>query len=251
MKQFLANYKNELAKLLSRKKYFVFMAIAAAICFMGILVSKMISMITRGTLTIALNGVSMDMLRFFSEIFVPLMIMMAICDIMATEIHDLTIKAVLMRPITRAKILLSKACAAFSVGMAFFVVVFVVSTLVELLFGSASTVGANFGASVASYLLNLVPLFILALFAMFINILCSGPTLSMLLCIGVYAILKFCSFYVPVIGNIVFTSFMNWQQLWVGHTIPFHAMISKIGLLTGWGIILFAGGYLLFDKKEF
>lgn len=251
MKQFLANYKNELIKLLSKKKYFVFMAIAAAICFMGVLVSKIISMITKGTLMIAPSAVSINMLRFFSEIFVPLMIMMAVCDMMATEIHDLTIKAVLMRPISRAKILLSKSCAAFSVGVAFLAVVFIVSTLVELLFGSAATVGSNFGASAASYLLNMVPMFILTLLAVLINLLCSGPTLSMLLCIGIYAILKFCSFYVPTIGNIVFTSFMNWQQLWVGHTIPFHAMISKIGLLAGWGVVLFSGSYLLFDKKEF
>ncbi len=146
---------------------------------------------------------------------------------------------------------LSKAFAAFTVGAVFYATVFIVCTFMELIFGSPSAVISNLGATFLSYLLNLVPLFVLTLLAVFINILCSGPTLTMLLCIAVYVILKFCGLYVPTIGNVVFTSFMNWQQLYVGHIIPFHAIISKVGILVGWGVVMFSGSYLLFDKKEF
>jgi ABC-2 type transport system permease protein len=251
MRRFLANYKNELMKLMTKKKYIVFLIIAAAICSLNILITKIVSMVSKGMITMVPSAVSMNMLRFFSEIFVPLMVMMAVCDVVATEMHDITIRAVLMRPISRAKVILSKAFAAFTVGAVFYATVFIVCTFMELIFGSPSAVISNLGATFLSYLLNLVPLFVLTLLAVFINILCSGPTLTMLLCIAVYVILKFCGLYVPTIGNVVFTSFMNWQQLYVGHIIPFHAIISKVGILVGWGVVMFSGSYLLFDKKEF
>ena len=39
-------------------------------------------------------------------------------------------------------------------------------------------------------------------------------------------------------------------NLWIGTTLPFLPMLSRIGLLAGYGLVFACGGYLLFERKE-
>lgn len=251
MRVLLANYKNELCKLFAKKKYIVLLIIAAVICSFNVIISRLIELISKGIVPSIPSDIAMGMIGFFAEIFIPLVVFMAVTDLFSTEMHMLTIKAVLMRPISRMKIIISKALAAFTMGVAYFGAVLIMSSILEIIFGSASTMFSHFGATLLSYLVDLVPLLVLTLLGVLINMLCKGSTLSMLLCIALYAAMKYCYYFIPSIGNALFTAYMQWHKLWVGSTLPFGAMASKIGLLVGSGIILFTGSCVLFDKKEF
>lgn len=251
MRVLIANFKNECCKLFAKKKYIVFLIIAVAICSFNVISGKIISLISRGMIDFAPANIAMSMLSFFAEIFVPFILFMAITDLFSSEMHDLTIKASLMRPISRFKIMISKTAAAVALSCIYFLAVLLTSSLLEGIFGSWSNMFANFGVTLASYAIDVIPLIVLALAAVLINMFCKSSTLSILLCIALYAGMKYCYYFVPSIGNIFFTAYMQWHRLWIGAMIPFGAMMSKIGVILGSGILLATASSWLFDKKEF
>lgn len=73
----------------------------------------------------------MTVLGFFIQVYIPLIIFMASCDVFAGEVHDGTIRASYMRPISRAKQYFSKLAAVTAVAIIYLVVLFVMTTVVQ------------------------------------------------------------------------------------------------------------------------
>ena len=40
------------------------------------------------------------------------------------------------------------------------------------------------------------------------------------------------------------------SNLWIGTLLPFTAMLSRIGILLGYGLVFACCGFFLFDRKE-
>lgn len=251
MSLLLSNYKNELYKLLVKKKYFIFLAIGMLICSGKVFVNWLISLVSKGEVVLNVSNLAMSNFGFICEVLVPLVVFMAVTDLFSTEMHDLTIKAILMRPISRTKIMISKALAVFTLVIIYFATTFVVSMILELIFGNPARMSTYIGQSALAYIIDLIPMAVLILMAILINMINQSTTLSMFLCVIVYACMKYFNYFVTSIGNMLFTSYMQWHKIWIGYTLPFGALMSKIGLIVGTGIIFFTVSYLLFDKKEF
>ncbi len=252
MKRFFAAFVNEFEKLLSRKKYIVLLVISALFCIGRVGINLLVDRLSHGYLTIQLSSLAVEMLSFYAEILVPLVVFMAATDLLASEFQDLTIKASLMRPISRQKVLLSKISASFFMGVIYYIAIFVICIVLELIFGSSARVGINFLGMLGAYLVDLVPLFVLTLMAALINMFAKGGASSMFLCIIVYALMKYCNYFLSgSVGSVLFTSYMQWHNIWIGRTLPFGAMISKIGIVLGTGLIFYSAALILFDKKEF
>lgn len=245
----LLNLKNELYKLSVKKKYLVFLIIGMMICSVNIIATWAIQMLSRGAVTVAPSGISMNIFPFFAELFVPLIVLMATCDLFSTEFNDLTIKAILMRPISRFKILTSKVLAILALAGIYYITIYLNCTILEIIFGNRSNI--DIVKPFIAYIINIIPMINVILFSVFINMIFKSTTLTMFICIVIYAFMKYCSYFVPGIGSVLFTSYMQWHRLWVGNTLPFGALISKVGIVVGTGAILFTGSYSLFDKKEF
>ena len=83
MQQFLANLKNECFKLSKRKKYLVLLIIGSAICVASALRIVIANYITGGGVSrqAVLGGLTSSNLLFFLMIFLPLMAIMASCEI--------------------------------------------------------------------------------------------------------------------------------------------------------------------------
>lgn len=239
--------KNEFTKLILKKKYLVLLIIMAVLCIGRVGISFILSKVMNGN--VVSRTIITDMLPLFAEIFVPLIIFMASTDLLATEMHDLSIKATLMRPATRFKILLSKLLAVFTLGGLFYLCSFVITALLQLIFGKITFEYA--GLSFIAYIIDMITMFILVLFAGAINMISKTPTLSMFLAIILYALMKYLNYFSPAINSMLFTSLLEWHKLWIGDTIPFIPMLTKIGILFGSGTLLFTLSYLLFDKKEY
>jgi ABC-2 type transport system permease protein len=139
------------------------------------------------------------MLTFFIQVYIPLIIFMASCDTFSTELQDGTIKAVLMRPISRLKIFLSKITAVMMLAVAYLASLFIVTVLLEAIFsGGIKSFWVSFGA----YLLDIVPLFILLLMAVLVNQLTKSSTLAMFVLILVYVLLSVIGIFIPQMSGL-------------------------------------------------
>ena len=188
------------------------------------------------------------MLPFATDILVPLIVFMAVTDLFACEIQDDTIKASLMLPLTRFKVMLSKTLAAFFTGCIVMLVMMIVCFIIQLIGGMGMQ---RMPAQVMAYVLDMLPIIGIAALAVLINLIAKGPTLSMLLCIAVYVFFKYLNLYVSPVGQMVFTAYSQWHRLWIGSLLPMSAMLPKLGIILGSVLILFTLSYIIMDKKDF
>ena len=236
MTGFKACFLGEFKKLAVRKKYIVLSVIAAVIC-----VATMLA------LGLANRLVGTSDISMFVSVFVPLVAMMAVCDLFSTEYHSLSIKAQLMRPVTRFAVYIAKILAPLVLSAIVLAAMFIVAAICSAFGGGADGLLYVFGA----YMIDLIPIFILILMAAFINQLTKSPTSAMFLCIVIYVAAKASGFFSAAGSNLLFTSYTEWHRLWLGATLPLGALVAKSALMLGYGITFFSGGYLLFLKKEF
>ena len=249
MQPFVANLKNELFKLSRRKKYIVFLILGALVCVGSALRVLAADLILDEALPreLLVGGLTGENLLFLLLLFLPLIALMGCCDLFAGEQADHTLRFSLMRPVGKGKLFFSKAAAVFLLCLFDLVVLLAVSAAAQLIMGGGSKGVAR---SVASGLLDLVPLAVLILFFCLINQLVKGSGLAVLVCLAVYVALVVVGTYVPAAGGLLFTGYLRWHNLWVGVTLPFKAMLTRIGILAGYGLVFGSCGYLLFDRKE-
>ena len=69
----------------------------------------------------------MEMVGFVFDILVPLIIFMAVTDLFASEVQEDSMKASLLRPMTRFKVMTSKSLAVFVLGCMVTLAMFVIS----------------------------------------------------------------------------------------------------------------------------
>ncbi len=249
MERFFANLSNELFKLRKRKKYLVFLILGSAICVASALRVLIVNYITDGGVSrqAILGGLMSSNLTFLLLLFLPLMAIMATCDLFVGEQVDHTIRFSLMRPVGKGKIFFSKAAAAFLLCAFDLAVMYVVTTLTQVCLGGGTEgILTSLGAS----LLDLIPLAVLVLFFSLINQLVKGSSLTVLLCVVCYIGLLILGTYTPAVGGLVFTGYLRWHNLWIGITLPLLSLLPRIGLLAGYGLVFGCCGYLLFDRRE-
>lgn len=249
MAQFMASLRNEGFKLRKRKKYIVFLIIGALFCAGSGLRVLITDRLTQGAVSHAavLGNFTGSNLPFLLMIFLPLMAIMATCDLYVGEQADHTIRFSLMRPVSKGKLYFSKAGAALLLCAVDMAVLFAVTAVTQLALQGGTR---GIAASLASCLLDLIPLAVLILFFSLINQLTRGSGLAVLLCIVLYVGLLAVGTYVPSIGGLLFTGYLRWHNLWVGTTLPFLSLLPRIGLLAGFGLVFGSLGFWLFDRKE-
>ena len=234
MSGLLANYRNECAKLMSSKKYIVFIIIEILICAVAVFSKLIVTSISKGTWT--MNNISspISLMTLFVQAIVPFIIMLASCDLFAGEFQDKTIRAVFMRPTARYKVFVGKVLAVITIAAVNMAVVLISSSIFDIIV-SGSVV--NLGYAVWAYILDMVPLAVLALMTIMIN---------QLVKIG----LNVLGIYFSNLSGLVFTGYMQWHKLWLGAGLPISALFSKILLMLGYGLTFTAVGYYLFRFKE-
>ena len=242
MKALILNTGSELKKLLMKKKYLVLTVLGAIICILRIGGNVLVSKITGGEVVIKSNLI-MEMVGFVFDI-----IFMAVTDLFASEVQEDSMKASLLRPLTRFKVMTSKSLAVFVLGCMVTLAMLVISLIVQIVSGnSLRSVPITF----AAYLINMIPLIAIVSMALLINMISKSPTLAMLLCIVVYVFFKYLNYYITPVGQMVFTAYSQWHKIWIGNVLPFTALISKIGILFGSILILYTLSYIIFDSKDY
>ena len=249
MQPFIASVKNELFKLGRRKKYLVFLILGALICVASALRVLAADLILGQEVPrdVLLGGLTGENLLFLLLVFLPLIALMACCDLFAGERADHTVRFSLMRPVGKGKLFFSKAAAAFLLCALELAVLTGISALAQLILGGG---GAGIPQALLSAVLDLIPVAVLVLFFSLMNQAVKGGGLAVLLCLVSYILLVVAGTYVPVAGGLLFTGYLRWHNLWVGVTLPFWSLLTRIGILAGYGLVFACLGCLLFERKE-
>lgn len=246
MKALILSTKSELQKLLTRKKYLVITILGALICLLRLGGNLLIAKVSGGEVVIKSNLI-MSMLGFVTDIIIPLIVFMAVTDLFASEVQEDTLKASLMRPLTRFKVMTSKSLAVFILSCAVMLVMFIACLVMQIVSGNSLSIVPQ---SLAAYLIDMIPIISLVAMALLINMISKSPTLAMLLCIVVYIFFKYLNLYVSPLGQMVFTAYTQWHKIWIGSLLPIGALMAKAGILFGSVLILYTLSYIMFDSKD-
>lgn len=254
-KMFWVLLANETRKLFTKKKYIVFFIIGVMICIgnfgIKMLINFMASSDMFGSMSsFKLNlSTSLNMLGFLAEIYIPFIVFTATNELFGTEYQNGSIRALLVRPVTRLKIYFSKILAVFVVCAALFLGLFGVSAVLDVISGDMN--GVEFLSVSSVYLIDLFPIFVIILMAALINGVLRNSGLSMLVCIVIYAVLKIGGIFIPTVSGLLFTGYTKWHTLWMGAALPFGVMLNKLMLLLGYTVVLGSSGYYIFLKSDF
>lgn len=247
MKALILSTKSELQKLLTRKKYLVITILGALICLLRLGGNLLIAKVSGGEVVIKSNLI-MSMLGFVTDIIIPLIVFMAVTDLFASEVQEDTLKASLMRPLTRFKVMTSKSLAVFILSCAVMLVMFIACLVMQIVSGNSLSIVPQ---SLAAYLIDMIPIISLVAMALLINMISKSPTLAMLLCIVFYIFFKYLNLYVSPLGQMVFTAYTQWHKIWIGSLLPVGALMAKAGILFGSVLILYTLSYIMFDSKDY
>jgi len=252
MKALGAAYLNELTKLRSRKKYIVFLIIGLAICIIWTLLGNLISRVVQNnmSMSIVLSPTPMGVLPLFLHVLLPFLIFMAVTDLFTVEASDNTMKALLILPVERWKLYLSKLFAVISYVALYLIEIFVVASVCQLLFGKGETVTTILAAA-ASYALILIPLFVLTCFASLISLLGKSGTLTMLLLIVAYLAMCVLPILIPATGPLLFTSYLGFYRLFIGAVPAMGRLINMLLIVLSSGAVFFFASSIIFDKKSY
>ncbi len=235
----------ELRKIFSRKKYIVLLLIQLALCF---LISFSLSFNALSNIGIRLDVPSVPyiMLGGLYTVVLPLLIFMLASDMFAGEIENASIKCVLLRPISRAKIYLSKIIAILAYILINLLATFALLYITRLATGGAS----DFFNMLVAYVMTIVPMIAFAGMASLFALCLNNSSLAMFCSFIVYIIMQAITVIWPSVGAIFFTSHLGWYKMLFGIAINFGNLTNTLLLLLSSSVLFGLGGYTLFEKKQ-
>ncbi|MDD6484153.1 MAG: ABC transporter permease subunit [Clostridiales bacterium] len=239
-------YKNELYKLFSKKKYIVFLIIASLFCLLRYGGSALVARLSEGNVRLEGN-IILEMLPFFCEIMVPVMIFTASVELFTSEYSSDTMKACLLHPASRFKVLTAKFLAVFTLGAVSLIAMYIVCVLVQLISGGSLS---SAPITLAAYVIDIIPLIAVTALGVLINVVLRSPSAAMLLSLAVYAAMKCAGRYVAGSSSVLFTSYSKLHTLFLGSALPLSSIIYKLGILLGSILILYSLSYIIYDSKD-
>jgi len=242
-----ANIINEVQKLFLKRKITALLVITAIICFLS---AFFISSIEEKLVFIAIDSISFPLmtLTIFTNIFLPLFIFMSVAELFSGELGDRSLKLVLIRPISRLKVFISKNIAIAIYIIINLLVLFIVSTLSSLLLDGQSSF--TIPHIMFAYFIDIIPAVVLALFASFVAQFFKSSSGAIITCILCFIGIKVLSLFITGLNNMVFTSYLNWYSIWSIGQFNFLRTINVLFMVLSYGAIFFTAGYYFFDKKE-
>ena len=252
MTALFAAYRNEADKIIRRKKYIVFLIIGIAICVLWAVLGNMLSGFIgqRFSIFVILTPTPMGVLPFFLQIMLPLLIFMGATDLITTEGAEHTMKAMICRPVARWKLYAAKLLAVMSYVVLYLLCVFVISAVLNQMFGRALSL-EGFVTAAASYALTVPTLAVLAAFAALVALFGRSGSLIMFLLVVVYLAMSVLPIFIPILSELLFTSFLGWHRLWIGVQPGASRLVHMLIIVCGYGVVFFMAGSLVFDRKEY
>nr|WP_255570614.1 ABC transporter permease subunit [Cohnella sp. CFH 77786] len=195
------------------------------------------------------SNLPLILLNLYTFAVLPLFMMMTAADSFAGETAARTMKLLLVRPVTRAKVFASKALAVAAFVAALLAALWVVSTLAQGLaagFGGASETLDDLKAYAAAW----VPMMAIGSIAIFMAQWFRQSSGAMALIILLYAAAKLLPLAFPQLSVWSVFSYTDWHLLWIGSGAPAGKLANTFVLLAAYCIMAYTAGWILFERKE-
>jgi ABC-2 type transport system permease protein len=245
MKMIKAGVHNEVAKMLNLKKY---RALLVLICVLSILIS-ILGGAAKGFIGLLSTNLPITVLSILTKFLLPLIIAMIVADLFTAEQENGTIKAVIIRPISRIRIFTSKVLSIVLFVIIALLLSLVTSLISTIFINGISTV--NIIEIFLAYIVSIVPMIPIILFAVTISQLCKSSSSTVMLSVFGYICIIVACTVLPSISPMVFTSYTGWYKLFIGAAMPISNILNILVLLIAYSMILFSVSSWVFEKKEY
>lgn len=250
MVEFKAALINELEKLYKKKKALVGIILALFFIIIG---QIFISLIRNnfGVQGVSSNEFPFLILSIITNTLLPLFVALVTIDSFSGEFSKNTMKIVLTRPVSRLKIFSAKIASIVIFIFSILMLTMIFSIISGLIFNSNSFSFTGFVEVMLSYIVTLFPMAVLCLMIVLFTNIIKSEVGVFFLSILVFISLKAFGIFFSAYSGLIFTSMLNWYNLWIMDTIPVFKILREFFILLSYSIILFTGGYYLFDRKDF
>jgi ABC-2 type transport system permease protein len=250
MDAFKATFINEIEKLYKKKKALVGVIISLLVIILGQLAATGLST-GFGLRATGSMEFPIMVLSVIANSILPLFTALVTIDSFSGEFAQNTMKIALTRPISRLKFFAAKLAAIACFIMANLLFVMIFSIIAGVIFNTNSFTLNSFIRIILAYIVTVFPMIILSLvIIIFTNVIRSGIGVFFLSILA-FIVLKAIGIIFSQYSSILFTSMLSWFNLWLMNELPLLKIFRQFMLMLGYGIILFTGGFCLFDKKEF
>lgn len=243
----LVNARNEWVKIIARAKYWVMLVLVMVACLIGLLVYQLMQ--SKVGVTLDAAQYPMLLLPLLTKFVLPLAILMGVADLLPSELTDTSIRALLVRPISRAEVYMSKVLALFTYACAVLGITLVVTSLLALFLAGGAFL-AQLPGVLVSYIVTLAPMLVLICFAMLLGSLMRSPTLTMLLGILLYIVMLLLPNLVRGSSVVLFTNFLSWYNMWQSDFSNSLQRLTVLGLFLSTALLTLIGGILVFERRD-
>jgi ABC-2 type transport system permease protein len=248
MHSLYANLRNETEKLWTRRitKGFLLLTLLLPVISAILLAALQNNIGVIGGLG---SNLPMLMLSLFTFALLPLFLFVTAADSFTGEVAARTLKLVLLRPITRAKVFASKVLA-IAVYIAVHLGALWIASVLSGSFIPGGDVTGGLLDSIQAYTASFLPMIAIGLITVLIAQCFNNSTGAMALIIFIYAAAKFIPFIVPQVSMWSVFSYTNWYVMWVGNGASISKLLNSFVLLLGYCIMAYTAGLIIFDRKH-
>lgn len=239
-------YKNEMFKLLKKKK----LSVGAALTLAAVLLAALISSLVDNFAGVRIAGsasLPSLVLGVLSYTLMPLFIVLVATDMFGGEMRDNTIKMSFLRPVARWKIFTAKLLAVATFIALFLGLTLILSVLAAALTGAGKMAS---GKILLSYILTFFPLLVFATFAALMSLVIKSSGGAFALSVLLYLVMLALGILVRGAGSLLFTSAFGWHRLFSGVYINVGKILRTLLMLGGWEAILAGLGLHIFEKRD-
>lgn len=240
-----AGSRNEIVKLFKRRKYQVFLLL------MGLLsiATSQLGGVIKDRIGLSVLNTPFLVLSLATGFILPLIIAMAAADLFTAEQENGSIRAAITRPVSRLSTFISKVLAIVLYTLLVLLVCLVTSLVCGLISNGFGVL--NIGEVILAYIVSVIPMLPMTLFAVSVSQLSRNSTSAVMLSVLGYTVIIATSIVMPSINPMLFSSYTGWYKLFIGEAIPGSYIFCVSILLAAYTLIFFAVSMWAFEKKEY
>lgn len=245
MNTFSACIKNELDKILRRKKYRILPILIICITVFGALIGN----IPNSIISFSMSNYPYAILSLCCYLLIPFVAFTLTSDIISSECEKKELKNLLTRHISRTEILFGKLTAIIVYALLLTTGNVIIALIFSLIFSGFASV--NILAVLLSVCITVIPIIAFVSFAGFISVLCKNGVSAFGTGILAYGGFILLGLVFSRISSSIFTSYLALYKMVIGHSIPIFRLILGIAVLLGFSLMFLSGAGMKFERKEF
>ena len=234
----------ELNKILIRKKYYLLLLIELILTAATVLFTSVNGFAIHG-FSIDLPGIPYVILNALTVFILPLIIFMLCADLFTNEIETGMLKAVLLRPINRFSVFLSKIMAVTVYVLLHLMAVCAVILAIKAILRSP----ADMFSLPAAFGVTILPMMAFTAYSTLISLLVGNSSFAMFVSMAIYFIIQGVTVVSAPLGAIFFTSHLNIYRMVLSGSPP-AALPNTLLLIAAYIILMSVASFWLFDRKE-